>query len=459
MADRDLQIEIESLLAARNWVALREMLLDLDPPDVGGLISEITSNDRALFFRLLPQRKAAEIFAYLDISIQEELLKALGQNEVALILNDMSQDDRTHLLEELPAEVTKRLLVLLTPEELQVAQTLLGYPPNSVGRLMTSDFIAVKSIWTIQESLDYIRKHGQNSETLDLIYVTDDVGTLIDDIRVSGFLLTPTDRMVETIMDRTFVSLNASDEQETAIEIFKRYDRVALPVTDQSGVLIGIVTIDDIIDVAEEEATEDIQKIGGSEALTDPYMDTHFLTMIRKRAGWLAILFVGETLTATAMGFYQHQISKAVILALFIPLIISSGGNSGSQAATLIIRALALGEIKLLHWWKIMRRELMFGVMLGAILGLIGFVRISVWSTFSDIYGEHWLLLATTVATALIGVVIWGTLIGSMLPLILKRLGLDPATSSAPFVATLVDVTGIVIYFALASVILRGTLL
>jgi magnesium transporter len=241
--------------------------------------------------------------------------------------------------------------------------------------------------------------------------------------------------------------------------VFRAEDRSAIPVTDSAGMLIGIVTVDDVLDVAEAEATEDIQRVGGMEALDEPYMRIRFVRMIQKRAGWLTALFLGEMLTATAMGAFEREIERAVVLALFVPLIISSGGNSGSQASTLVIRALALGEVGLSDWWRVIRREFRAGLVLGSILGAIGFLRITVWSAFSSIYGEHWMLVGLTVACSLLGIVLWGTLTGSMLPFLLKRLGLDPATSSAPFVATLVDVTGLVIYFSVAMVILRGTLL
>jgi magnesium transporter len=260
-------------------------------------------------------------------------------------------------------------------------------------------------------------------------------------------------------MDHRFVSLKATDDEETAVAVFRREDRTALPVTDSTGVLIGIVTIDDVLDVAEEAATEDIQKIGGMEALDEPYMRIAFSRMVRKRAGWLVILFLGEMLTATAMSFFEREIERAVVLALFVPLIISSGGNSGSQAATLAIRALALGEVGIADWWRVLRREILAGLALGSILGAIGFMRITLWSIFLPIYGPHWLMVALTVGVALIGIVLWGTLAGSMLPFVLRRLGFDPAASSAPFVATLVDVTGLVIYFSVAAIILRGTLL
>ena len=260
-------------------------------------------------------------------------------------------------------------------------------------------------------------------------------------------------------MDRNFVALNVTDSKDTAVAVFRREDRTVLPVVEADGRLVGIITADDVLDMAEAAATEDIHKIGGMEALDEPYLQISFARMIRKRAGWLVLLFLGEMLTATAMGYFEKEIARAVVLALFIPLIISSGGNSGSQASTLVIRALALGELTLSDWYRVLCRELLSGLALGSVLGSIGFLRIAIWSGFSDLYGPHWLLVAWTVAGALMGVVIWGTLSGSLLPFFLRRLGFDPAASSAPFVATLVDVTGLVIYFTVAAFILRGTLL
>jgi len=371
----------------------------------------------------------------------------------------MAPDDRTQFLEELPATATRQLLSLLTPAERAVASTLLGYPERSVGRLMTPHYVAVREHWSVQEVLDYVRNHGQDSETLNVIYVVDEQGLLIDDIRIRELLLAPLDKRMVELMDRRFVTLTATDDQDAAVGVFRQYDRSALPVTDTAGMLIGIVTIDDVLDVAEATATREIQRIGGSEALDEPYMETSFWQMVQKRAGWLTVLFVGEMLTATAMGAFEAEIARAVTLALFVPLIISSGGNSGSQASTLVIRALALGEVQVSDWWRVMKRELLAGLVLGGILGSIGFLRIAVWSAFSTVYGEHWLLVAITVSISLVGVVLWGTLSGSLLPFLLRRIGFDPAASSAPFVATLVDVTGLVIYFSVALVVLKGTLL
>jgi magnesium transporter len=306
--------------------------------------------------------------------------------------------------------------------------------------------------------LDFVRSHGKDSETLNVLYVVDDDHRLIDDIRIRNVLLSPLHLHVRDVMDGQFIALNATDAKKGAVEVFRKYDRTALPVIDGRGTLVGIVTIDDVLDVAEEEATRELQKFGGLEALDEPYAATPLLSMVRKRASWLVILFLGEMLTATAMGYYEHQIAVAPVLALFVPLIISSGGNSGSQAATLIIRALALGEVKLPDFWHVFGREIASGLMLGSILATIGFLRIVLWAQFTTLYGPHWLLIALTVAFSLVGVVMWGTISGALLPFILKRIGLDPATSSAPFVATLVDVTGLIIYFNVAYLLLHGYL-
>jgi len=451
--------EIATVLHERNFGRLRDMLRNRPGSDVASVLANLSLEERVLVFRILPRETAADTFAYLSTDEQTALLRAMASEEAAALLTHMAPDDRTTFLEELPAEATRRVLDLLTPEERAEAVQLLGYPEGSIGRLMTPHYVSVKEDWTVAHVLEHVRAHGQDSETLNVIYVVDDHGLLIDDVRIREFLLTDPANTVKTLMDHRFVALKASDGQETAVRVFRSEDRSALPVTDTAGALIGIVTVDDVLDVAEQQATQDIQRLGGSEALDEPYMEIAFLRMVQKRAGWLTALFLGEMLTATAMGFFEKEIAKAVVLALFIPLIISSGGNSGSQASTLVIRALALGEVTLRDWWRVMRREIGAGLALGAILGTIGFLRITIWSSFSPIYGEHWLLVAATVSLALIGVVLWGTLVGSLLPFGLRRLGFDPATSSAPFVATLVDVTGLVIYFSVGIVVLRGTVL
>lgn len=454
-----IQSEILELIENRQFAELKEVLAEWHPADIAEAMAGVPLEQQVVIFRILPQTVAADVFEYLNLEAQEALLHALGQEDAVKILNEMTPDDRTALLEELPSTAVTQLLSLLSPAERATAQKLLGYPEGSIGRLMTPDFIAVRDEWTVQQVLDHVRKVGRDSETLNVLYVVDEAGKLIDDVRIREFLLRPLDVKVKDIRNGEFFALKVSDKEESAVEDFRKYDRAVLPVVDSAGKLVGIVTVDDVLDVAQQAATEDIQKIGGSEALDEPYMRIALHKMVRKRAGWLVILFLGELLTATAMGFFEQEIARAVVLALFVPLIISSGGNSGSQASTLIIRAMALGEVTLRDWWHVMRREVMAGMSLGAILGIIGFLRITMWSMFSNLYGPHWFLVAITVGVALVGVVLWGTLAGSMLPFLLRRAGFDPAASSAPFVATLVDVTGLVIYFVIAALILRGTLL
>jgi magnesium transporter len=455
----EIQATITALLARRDTAELRKFLepwLDLD---LAPLIADLPVTQLAALFRVCSRELTAATFTYMAFEEQRKLLRMLSQEQVGALLNSLPPDDRTAFLDELPLEVAMQLLALLSPAERQVAESLLAYPAHSVGRLMTLDFVAVRPEWTVGQALDYIRSHGYDRETLNMIYVVDADGRLIDDVRVRRFLVSPLDRPVRELLDGNFATLAPTDDRERALALFRAYDRVALPVTDANTRLIGIVTVDDMLDVSEAEATEDIQKLGGTEALDEPYTTIALSRMVKKRASWLTVLFLGEMLTATAMSYFEDEIAKAVVLALFVPLVISSGGNAGSQAASLVIRSLALGEFKLRDWWRVMRRELAAGTLLGLLLGVIGFLRIAVWSQFSDIYGPHWLLVGTTVGLALVGVVLWGSLIGSMMPLILKRLRFDPATSSAPFVATLVDVTGLIIYFTVAFLTLRGTLL
>lgn len=431
----------------------------LQPEELAEMINDSKEIDFKKIFQVIDPEKAIKTFENLDFEIQEELLSSFTIDQLSHTLNILSPDDRTALFEKLSPATLQKYLSLLSDEERKMAQSLLQYPDDSIGRLMTPDFVSVKEDWNVSQVLDHIRKYGKNSETLSMVYVTDNKGNLIDDVKVREFLLAPLDNKVSDLMDHQFISLNAKDDQEEAVQLFKQTNRVALPVTDFNGLLLGIITVDDVMDVMEEEDTEDIQKFGGIEALDDPYLKVSFREMISKRAGWLIVLFLGEMLTASAMGYFNNELNKAVVLALFVPLIISSGGNSGSQAATLIIRAMALGEITLENWWRVMRREFLSGLVLGGILGVIGFLRIAAWTLFTDIYGPHWMLIAITVGFTLVGVVLWGTLSGSMLPLLLKKVGVDPAISSAPFIATLVDVTGLIIYFSVAFIVLRGTLL
>jgi magnesium transporter len=455
-----LQATLTDLIDRKSWDQLREQLRELNSSDVADLIIALPAEQEAFVFRALSRDQAADVFSYLPPPHQEELIDSLTNEQVRAVLQSMTPDDRTRLIEEMPAEVTRRLVTTLNPDDLKNVRWLLGYPEDTAGRYMTPKYVTIDSEMSAGEALDHIRKTGRGSETINVVYIVDSRGRLIEDVRLASLVLADPSTKVVDIEDPPLVSLRATDDREEVLKAFERYDRLALPVTDGDGHMLGIITVDDILDVAEQEATEDIQKLGGMEALDAPYLDVGVWAMIRKRAGWLAILFVGEMLTATAMSFFEGEIAHAVVLALFVPLIISSGGNSGSQATSLIIRSLALRELRLRDWFRVFRREILSGLTLGSMLGAIGFVRIVLWERihFTD-YGPHYMLVAFTVWLALIGVVTFGTVAGSMLPFLLRRLGFDPATSSAPFVATLVDVTGLIIYFTVALLILRGTLL
>jgi magnesium transporter len=444
--------QIELLLEQDSAPQLKKYLNSLNISDVAELIDELPEHGPK-FIETISLNRAVNVFRILDFPTQERIIKKLSGKRVAELINELPPDDRTSLFSEMHGDTVSTLILHLSPEDRKEALSLLGYKEDSVGRLMTPDYIAVKKTWDVTRVLSHIRRYGKNSETIDVIYVIDDNGVLLDDIRIREILLVKPETKISDLMDGRLIDLKVTDPQEEAINIFRMNNRVALPVTDDANILLGIVTVDDILWIANEEYTEDIQKIGGTEALDEPYLDINLFRLVKKRVGWLIILFLSEMLTTTAMQSYGGELAALTMLAYFVPLIISSGGNSGSQASTLIIQAMALGEVRLADWWRVMRREILSGLLLGVILGIIGFSRVALWTTFSNIYGEHWLLMAFTVGFSLIGVVLWGSLAGSMLPLVLKRLGFDPATSSAPFVATLVDVTGLMIYFNIAMLI------
>lgn len=454
-----LHYKVKDYLRTGNEKKLAETLTTLMPVELEEILSNLSFSSQLKILNMLPQTIDARTFELLPLGRQKKLIHAFSSEKAASVLNALAPDDRVALFERLSGSVVNQLIKLLSNEERILTLELLGYPENSVGRLMTPDYISVKQDWNVQDVIDYIRKNGKDSETVNVVYVVDDQGHLLDDLRIREILLADPNKKVSEICDKKVATLFVNADEETAINIFRKYNRVALPVIDEENYLLGIVTIDDVLHLAKTEDTEHMQRIGGVQALDEPYMSVPFFTLMRKRGGWLIILFLSEMLTATAMGYFQDEISRAVVLTLFLPLIMSSGGNSGSQASTLIICALSLGEVGIKDWWKIMKREICSGLFLGMLLGTIAFFRIVLWTTFTSIYGTHWLLLATTVGLALVGVVLWGTLAGSMLPILLKRLGFDPAVSSAPFVATLIDVTGIVIYFGIALIILSGTLL
>lgn len=447
------------LVEQKDMLQIQEFLNDQNISDVAELINELPEYEHQIVGNMSVHR-AAKVFKILDLSTQKNIIQELPPFKTAELLNELPADDRTAFLEELPSEVVKELIKLLDPEERKITLSLLGYPESSVGRLMTPDYISVQIDWSVQEVIDHIREVGKNSETIDVIYVVNDKGEFVDDVRIREILLAKPDKLIGDIIDHRSITLHVNDDQEVANQTFKMNNRVALPVIDDKNILLGIVTIDDVLWVASEEFSEDMQKFGGTEALDEPYLEIPLLKLFKKRVVWLIVLFLGEMLTATAMGYFEDEIAKAVVLALFIPLIISSGGNSGSQASTLIIQAMAVGEITVSDWFRVLRRELVQGLLLGTVLALIGFLRIVIWSSLvPEIYGQHNMLIALAVSFSLVGVVLWGTLSGSMFPILLKKLGADPAVSSAPFVATMVDVTGLIIYFSMAYLFLQHTLL
>jgi magnesium transporter len=457
--NQSIQEQFELIQADENKMRMHEFVNNLNISDVAELIEEYEESATEIVAALSVHR-AASAFKILELGTQKTIIHELQPLKTAALLNELPADDRTSFLEELPTSVVRELIKLLNPEERKITLSLLGYPEYSVGRLMTPDYISVQADWTIAEVLEHIREVGQESETIDVIYVINDQGQLVDDVRIREFLLSPTDRLVSELADGRYIELNVYDDQEKANQVFKMNNRVALPVVDNNNILLGIVTIDDVLWVANEEFSEDMQKMGGTEALEEPYLEISIFNLFKKRVGWLIVLFLGEMLTATAMASYELALEKALILSLFIPLIISSGGNTGSQASSLIIQALTVGEVTIADWWRVMKREIISGIMLGTVLGLIGFMRVVLWSQiFPEVYGVHYLLIASVVGVSLIGVVMFGTISGSMLPIVLKRLGADPAVSSAPFVATLVDVTGVIIYFNCAYLFLKGTML
>jgi magnesium transporter len=455
-----LQADFEEIIQAKDWEGLRDALSELDPSDIAELIIDLPEESEGIIFRVLPREKAADVFEYLPRDVQRVLLKSLSSATVKSILDEMNPDDRQRLFDTLPAEVTRQLLDTLSPDELRAARELLGYPKGRVGRYMTPEYVALPPDITAQEALDLIRRMGRGKETLSIVYLINEKGQLLEDLRLGSLVLADPETMIGDIEDRPMVAINANAPAGDAVRLFEQYDRAALPVIDNDRHLLGIITHDDVLEFAEQRATEEMQKLGGSEALDAPYKEVGFFPMVKKRGGWLAALFLGETLTATAMGKYEHEIARAAVLALFVPLIISSGGNSGSQATSIVIRSLALQELKLRDWLYVLKKELISGLALGSFLGAIGFCRIMIWYYLHlQDYAGHPYLMAATVWGSLIGVVTFGSVVGSMLPFLLRKMGFDPATASAPFVATLVDVTGLIIYFSVAMLILRGTLL
>lgn len=455
-----LQVEVEELIAARDWSGLRGIMHGLDDADLADILIDLPTEDEGIVFRLLAKDRAAAVFSCLPVDRQAELVSSLSSEQLRDVLDGMTPDDRVSLLDELPGEVTRQVLESLSPQALAATRTLLGYPDGTAGHVMTPEFVSLAPEMTASEALDTVRRSTRRVETMNVVYVIDRAGTLLFDLRLVDLVRADAQARVGALQSRPLVTIPVRTELPEVVQLSRRYDRVALPVVDDAGKLLGIITFDDVIDISEIEDTEMAQRLGGLEAIDTPYARTPFTMLLRKRGLWLSVLFVGEMLTATAMARFESEIAAAVVLALFIPLVISSGGNSGSQAATLIVRSLALSELALRDWWRVLLREVGSGLLLGGWLGAIGFARVILWQQmgWTD-YGPHAIRLAVTIWASLVGVVTFGTVAGSMLPFVLRAVKLDPATSSAPFVATLVDVTGLIIYFTVAALILRGAML
>ena len=460
MTEEALQSAIHELVEHKNFGVLKSTIREMEVHDLTELLGDLKEEDLAVVFRLLPRDEAADIFGDLGIEQQEELLKTLSTEKVAAILNDMPPDERTELLEELPGRLAQRLLNTLRGDEREMARSLLAYPEDSIGRRMTPEYVAVRADWTIGKVLDHIRKVAPAKETLNVLYVVNREWELKDEIRLEQVILADPGQTVEDLMDEQAGSLHASDDQETAVELFKKYEAVALPVVNSRGVLVGIVTVDDVMDVAEEEDTEDFQKMAGMAALEGSYFGTGFLAMLGKRLPWLAMLLLAQMLTTvTLLGF--DKLPLFAVLMLFVPLINSPAGNTGSQMAGLMIRGLAVQEVELGDWHRVLVRELLRGLTLGLPLAALGFGAAWVFSRFahspqgSDVdlarLARH---IAMSVSLAIVLAVTLANLIGSMLPFFFKRIGLDPAVTSGPFIASLMDVSGILIYFSIATTVL-----
>lgn len=446
----------------KNQISDLNSPADVSEDDLMTLASSWTAlspSERRGKFSKLSRTDAEELFLSLNSHDQAELLAEATALEKRSWVRMLAPDDVADLIQEMGLENKEEILNLLDPQTRREVAALLAYAEDNAGGLMSSRFVRLRPDMTVDEAISYLRIQAKTQvETIYYAYVLDGDQKLLGVVSFRELFSASPEKIVKHIMHEDVLKIPVDLDQEKIGQIFSQQDLMALPVIDQDGRMKGIVTFDDVATAIQEEATEDIQKLGGTESLDAPYMKIGLREMIQKRGTWLAILFVGQMLTATAMQFYQIELESAVVLSLFIPLIISSGGNTGSQASTLIIRAMALGEVRLRDWWRVLMREIVTGFWLGAFLALMGFLRIAFWPTSESMYGPHYKILAVTVATSVLGVVMWGAISGSMLPFLLKRFKLDPASASAPFVATLVDVTGLIIYFSLASLLLKGIL-
>lgn len=438
---------------------LAKLLEKQHPADLADVLPRLSASERHDCFELLVGRAhpvAARVLAHLDAKTAAEVLSSRSVDELARLFQDLQPDDVARLLKHLPPGVAEPVRERL--HRGQDVGYLLGRAERTAGRIMNPRVFALPETATAGEAVAALQRSA-GVEIVFYLYLTDRQGRLVGVTSLRRLLLVPPTTPLSEIMSTDVIRVSVETDQEEVARLVATYNLLAIPVVDQHNRLVGTITVDDVIDVITDETTKDFQKLGGLEALDDRYLRTPFWTLVKKRGRWLVVLFLGEMLTATAMGYFEREIARAVVLALFVPLIISSGGNSGSQAASLMIRALAVREVTVRDWWRVLRRELLSGLALGVVLGAVGFLRVTLWEQLFGIYGAHWFLIGLTVMLSLVGVVLWGTLVGAMLPFTMRAVGADPATSSAPFVATLVDVTGLVIYFSVAALVLRGTLL
>ena len=454
--------KISTAINENNIKWLEKQLKKLHSADIAEILNELDLEDGKKLYNFLEDKIAADALIEMEEDKRERFLASLTSEQIADHLDHLPSDEAADVIAELPDKIQDEVLREIEKDDAAQASDivdLLKYDENSAGGLMQKELVKVNMNKNMIDCVRELRKHAEHIEDVYAVYVVDDDGRLVGVIPLKKILTTSLRTKISEVYEPEVMSVKTNMDAEEVAKIMEKYNFVFISVVDELGRLVGRITIDDVVDVIRKEETEDVQKMAGVQALHEPYMSASIFDIIKKRAGWLIVLFIGEGFTATAMGFFENQIAKTLVLALFVPLIISSGGNTGSQASTLIIRALALGEVSVKEWWKIFSREIRVGLILGIVLGVLGFLRVAVWSQFVNVYGEHWVLVGLTVGISLLGVVLWGNLIGSIFPLFLKRVGLDPAVSSAPFVATFVDITGLVIYFTVASFILGGVLL
>ncbi len=437
--------DILELIEKKDWNQLKDVLSHWPAPDIADFLMDVEMPVRIFLFRSLPGKVSADVFSYLESRDKDELLQALSVDETRYLLADLSPDDRTELFEDLPGQVIQRLLNLLSPHDYLETVELLGYPEESVGRLMTPDYVAIRPSWTVEQALDHIRRLGKDSETINVIFITDESWRLIDSLGLRKLILAnPTDT-IEQLMDYRFISISALEDREKAVELINRYDLVALAVVDNEGILLGIVTVDDVIDVASQEITEDFQMAAAVTPLKESYSEASIWFLYRKRIGWLAFLLLVGLVSSTIIAHYEKTLSAAIVLTVFLPLLIDSGGNTGAQSSTLIVRAIAVGDVELVEWLRTLARELLLGMTLGATMGFISWFLGFFVGGFS---------ISLIVASTMFSIVLVANIIGAALPLVLTRFGFDPAVASSPLITSIVDVIGLIIYLSIATYIL-----